>query len=325
MSPSTRPSKPAAKPQPAAPAKGHSHEERLRHQGKMLDEIMAWKREELPARQAAMPPTSLRALAATAPDPVDFAAALRRPGVSLIAEVKRASPSRGLLCKDFDPAKLARTYADGGAAAISVLTDSRFFQGQLEHLTTVKETLVEGKPDRSAHPKARQTATQDTHHPITPSASLPVLRKDFIYDPYQVLEARVAGADALLLIVAVLGDNDLKRLLDETRRNGMEALVEVHDEAEVERALAAGARVIGINNRDLRTFAIDLQTTARLRPLIPSDCLVVAESGIHTPDDVRRLAGMGVDAMLVGESLVAAKPEERLRKVRELVRAGRGQ
>jgi indole-3-glycerol phosphate synthase len=324
MSHSTHSDKPARKPQPAATSKGHSHEERLRHRGKMLDEIMAWKREELPARQAAMPLTSLRALAATAPDPVDFAAALAAPGVSLIAEIKRASPSRGLLCKDFDPARLARTYADGGAAAISVLTDSRFFQGQLEHLTTVKETLAGTRSDKPAPPKARQTTTQSTHLPPSPSTTLPVLRKDFIYDPYQVLEARVAGADALLLIVAVLGDHDLKRLLDETRRHGMEALVEVHDEIEVERALAAGAHVIGVNNRDLRTFAIDLQTTARLRPLIPSDRLVVAESGIHTPDDVRRLAGMGVDAMLVGESLVAAKPEERLRKVKELVRAGRG-
>lgn len=323
MSPSTQSGKPVRKSQPASPPKGHSHEERLRHQGKMLDEIMAWKREELPARQAAMPLTSLRALAATAPDPVDFAAALRTPGISLIAEVKRASPSRGLLCKDFDPARLARTYAEGGAAAISVLTDSRYFQGQLEHLTTVKETLAEAKPDRSAHPKTRQPTSQSTNLPTYQSTNLPVLRKDFIYDPYQVIEARVAGADALLLIVAVLGDHDLKRLLDETHRQGMEALVEVHDEGEVERALAAGARVIGVNNRDLRTFAIDLQTTARLRPLVPSGCLVVAESGIHTPDDVRRLAEMGVDAMLVGESLVAAKPEERLRKVRELVRAAR--
>jgi indole-3-glycerol phosphate synthase len=322
MSHPNQPGKPARKPQPAAPSKGHSHEERLRHKGKMLDEIMAWKREELPARQAAMPLTSLRALAATAPDPVDFTAALRRPGVGLIAEIKQASPSRGLLCRDFDPARLARTYAEGGAAAISVLTDSRFFQGQLEHLTTVKETLAERKTDRPAHPKASQATTQITNLPPSQSTNLPILRKDFIYDPYQVIEARVAGADALLLIVAVLGDHDLKRLLDETRRHGMEALVEVHDEAEVERALAAGARVIGVNNRDLRTFAIDLQTTARLRPLIPSDRLLVAESGIHTPDDVRRLADMGVDGMLVGESLVAAKPEERLRKVRELVRAG---
>lgn len=278
-------------------------EERLRHQGKMLDEIMRHKRAEVPKRAAMMPLASLRALAETAPAPLDFVAALRQPGVSLIAEVKKASPSRGLLCRDFDPARLAQVYAQGGAAAISVLTDARFFQGQLESLTTVKETV--------------------THLPISQSTKIPVLRKDFIYDPYQIVEARVAGADALLLIVAVLGDNELKRLLAETRRYGMEALVEVHDEAEVERALKAGARVIGVNNRDLRTFAVDIAVTARLRPLVPADCVLVSESGIHTPADVRRLKEMGVDAMLVGESLVTARPEERLAKVRELVRAGR--
>ena len=277
-------------------------EERLRHQGKMLDEIMRHKRDEVPKRAAMMPLASLRALAETAPAPLDFAAALRRPGVSLIAEVKKASPSRGLLCRDFDPARLAQVYAQGGAAAISVLTDARFFQGHLEHLTTVKNTV-----------------TQSPSHPVTPP---PVLRKDFIYDPYQIVEARVAGADALLLIVAVLGDNELKRLLAQTRSYGMEALVEVHDEDEVARALKAGARVIGVNNRDLRTFAVDIAVTARLRPLIPAECVLVSESGIHTPADVRRLKEMGVDAMLVGESLVTARPEDRLGKVRELVRAG---
>lgn len=294
---------PGKSSQPAAKKAGHSQTDRLKHQGKMLDEIMAWKREEVPARQKTMPLATLRALAATVPDPLDFAAALRRPGVSLIAEVKKASPSRGLLCRDFDPASLAQVYVQGGAAAISVLTDARFFQGQLEYLTTVKETV--------------------TSLPISQSTHVPVLRKDFIYDPYQIVEARVAGADGLLLIVAVLSDNELKRLLEETRRYGMEALVEVHDEGEVERALKAGARVIGVNNRDLRTFAVDIATTARLRPLIPADCVLVSESGIHTPADVRRLKDLGVDAMLVGESLVSTKPEERLAKVREMARAGR--
>lgn len=291
-------------------------EERLRYQGKMLDEIMRHKREEVPKRAAMMPLASLRALAETAPAPLDFAAALRQPGVSLIAEVKKASPSRGLLCRDFDPARLAQVYAEGGAAAISVLTDARFFQGQLEYLTTVKETVERGRGGE------RETFALSPSHPLTPSPIPPVLRKDFIYDPYQIVEARVAGADALLLIVAVLGDNELKRLLEETRRYGMEALVEVHDEAEVERALKAGARVIGVNNRDLRTFNVDIATTARLRPLVPADCVLVSESGIHTPADVRRLKDLGVDAMLVGESLVTARPEERLAKVRELVRAG---
>ncbi len=289
-------------------------EERLRHQGKMLDEIMRHKREEVPKRAAAMPLTTLRALAETAPAPLDFTAALRQPGVSLIAEVKKASPSRGLLCRDFDPARLAQVYVQGGAAAISVLTDARFFQGQLEHLTTVKETLGrEGEGERGRHAPRPS---------LSPSSPPPVLRKDFIYDPYQIVEARVAGADAVLLIVAVLGDNELKRLLAEARSYGIEAVVEVHDEDEVARALKAGARVIGVNNRDLRTFAVDLATTARLRPLVPADCVLVSESGIHTPADVRRLKEMGVDAMLVGESLVTARPEERLAKVRELVRAG---
>lgn len=290
---------PSKKPLPA-------REVRLRHQGKMLDEIMRHKREEVPKRMATVSITGLRALAATVPNALDFAAALRQPGVSLIAEVKKASPSRGLLCRDFDPAMLASVYARGGAAAISVLTDARFFQGQLEYLTTVKETVIEGGKQGD-----RETG------------NVPVLRKDFIYDPYQIVEARVAGADALLLIVAVLGDNELRSLLTETRRYGMEALVEVHDEDEVERALRAGAQIIGVNNRDLRTFDVDIATTERLRPLIPADRVLVSESGIYTAADVHRLADIGVDAMLVGESLVAARPEERLGKVRELVRAGR--
>lgn len=298
-----------------------SREERLRHQGHMLDEIMRWKREELPKRQAELSMADLRALVATVPDPLDFVAALRRPGVSLIAEVKRASPSRGLLCRDFDPAKLARTYAEGGASAISVLTDSRFFQGELAHLTMVKETVSR---ERETKDRKQTGGARPTNSPISQSPIPPVLRKDFIFDPYQILEARVAGADAVLLIVAVLSDHELRRLLHEARSYGMEPLVEVHDEAEVERALAAGAQVVGVNNRDLRTFNVDLQTTARLRPLVPAECVLVSESGIHGPDDVRRLRDMGVDAMLVGESLVVAKPEERLGKVRELVRAGRG-
>ena len=303
---------PSKKPLPA-------REVRLRHQGKMLDEIMRHKREEVPKRMATVSLTGLRALAETVPDALDFAAALRQPGVSLIAEVKKASPSRGLLCRDFDPALLASVYARGGAAAISVLTDARFFQGQLEYLTTVKETVA-GEMEKKE--KRVRNETQSTNLPVSQSTIPPVLRKDFIYDPYQIVEARVAGADALLLIVAVLGDNELRSLLAETRRYGMEALVEVHDEEEVERALQAGAQVIGVNNRDLRTFDVDLATTERLRPLIPSNRVLVSESGIHGPDDVRRLAAMGVDAMLVGESLVTARPEDRQGKVRELVRAG---
>jgi len=272
--------------------------QRIKHKGQLLDEIMAWKRQEVPARMAETPETDLQALVAFTPPAIDFAAALARPGVSLIAEVKRASPSKGLIARDFDAVDLALTYADGGASAISCLTDSRYFQGQLEYLTAIKESF------RSRN------------------ITLPVLRKDFIYHPYQVLEARVAGADAILLIMAVLGDADYRDLLAYARELGMEALVEVHDETELERALKASPRIIGVNNRDLRTFEVDLSTTARLRPLIPDDVLLVAESGIRGAGDVETLKAMGVDAILVGETLVRQQPKDRKRKVQQLVRAG---
>jgi len=272
--------------------------QRIREKGQLLDEIMAWKRQEVPKQMAEMPESSLQALLTFTPPAEDFVASLSSPGVSLIAEVKRASPSKGLIAKDFDAVELALTYAEGGASAISCLTDARFFQGRLEYLTAIKEAFRE----------------RDIH--------LPVLRKDFIYHPYQVLQARVAGADAVLLILAVLGDAEYRDLLSYTRELGMEALVEVHDENELERALKAEPRVIGVNNRDLRTFQVDLGTTARLRPLIPEDVLVVAESGVRNAEDVRKLQRMGVDAILVGESLVRQPSRERKRKVRALVRAG---
>ena len=272
--------------------------QRIREKGQLLDEIMAWKRQEVPKQMAETPESDLQALLTFTPPAEDFAAALARPGVSLIAEVKRASPSKGLIAKDFDLVDLALTYAQGGAAAISCLTDARFFQGQLAYLTAIKEAF-----------RAR-----DIH--------LPVLRKDFIYHPYQVLQARVAGADAILLIMAVLGDADYRDLLAYARELGMEALVEVHDEGELERALKQNPRVLGVNNRDLRTFQVDLNTTARLRPLVPDDVLLVAESGIRNEEDVRALKGMGVAAILVGESLVRQPRKARLRKVRALVRAG---
>jgi indole-3-glycerol phosphate synthase len=254
-----------------------------------LDNIMAWKRRELSTRKRRVPMATLQAQVAQAPKPLDFAAALRRAGgpPCLIAEIKRASPSRGLLCHGFDPIVLAKTYADNGASAISVLTDKRFFRGDIEHLRAVRRVV-----------------------------DIPVLRKDFIFDPYQVVEARAAGADALLLIVAVLGHVDLYNLLRETQRLGMTALVEVHNEEDVGQALAAGATVIGVNNRDLRDFSVDLQTTARLRPLIPPEVVLVSESGIHTADDVHRVADMGADAILVGEALMRA--EDVAAKVREL-------
>ena len=274
-------------------------QQRLLAQGKILEDIMRWKRQEVPKQKAEISEANLRALALFTPPASDFPAALAGPGVSLIAEVKRASPSKGLLCKDFDPVQLALTYAKGGASAISCLTDARFFQGQLVYLTNIKDAF-----------RQRQL-------------ELPVLRKDFIFDPYQVLEARVAGADALLLIMAVLGNAEYRDLLAYTHELGMTALVEVHNEVELERALKENPRVIGVNNRDLRDFSVDLNTTARLRAQIPADVLVVSESGIGSAADVRALKKMGADAMLVGESLVSLKQKARVQKVVELVKAGK--
>ena len=254
----------------------------------ILDKIIRWKRGEIVRHKRTRPIEVVRAETTLASPPRDFAAALRVPGVSLIAEVKRASPSKGLLRHDFDAVALAREYEANGAAAISVLTDQHFFQGNLGHLQAVRQ-----------------------------NAGLPVLRKDFILDPYQVYETRAAGADAVLLIVAVLGDGDLKALYRLVRELGMAALVEVHNVAELERALKIAPRVVGVNNRDLRTFKVDLETTAHLRPLVPTDVILVAESGVHTRDDVARLAAIGADAMLVGESLMRAKDVGR--KVLELV------
>lgn len=271
-----------------------------KHKGQVLDLIMSHKRQEVPKQMAVMPLEQVRAFAQLTPPALDFAAALTAaPGASLIAEIKRASPSKGLIARDWDPPLIASAYAQAGVAAISCLTDSRFFQGELAYLTTAKERLRdEGR-------------------------AVPILRKDFIYHEYQVYEARMAGADALLLIMAVLGDNDVKRLLSLTRSLGMEALVEVHDAPELQRALAADARVIGVNNRNLRTFQVDLETTARLRQQIPGDKVVVAESGIQTAADVARLAEMGCDAILVGETFCKLRQHERAAKVREFVAAGK--
>ena len=246
----------------------------------ILEQIVRRKKETVAAAKASCALAELRARAREAPPPRDFAAALRGSGVRLIAEVKRASPSRGLLCPDFDPVRLATIYAGHGAAAISVLTDKPYFGGHLQHLTTIREALDVSCP--------------------------PLLRKDFLFDPYQLWEARAAGADAVLLIAAILTDGALSDLLALAGDLGLAALVEVHDEAELARAIAAGAPVVGINNRDLRDFTVDLATTERLRPAVPPGVVVVSESGIASPDDVRRLGRCGVDAVLVGEALVTA-------------------
>lgn len=259
--------------------------------GTILDEIVAWKRVEIEQRMAEQPLDTLRQAAVDVAPARDWTGALRVPGVSLIAEVKRASPSAGLLRADLDPAALATEYEQAGAAALSVLTDGRYFQGSLDDLRAARAAV-----------------------------SLPVLRKDFLVSPYQVYEARAAGADALLLIVAVLDDEALGELYRLAGALGMAALVEVHDEAELQRALAIAPAVVGVNNRDLHTFRVDLDTTARLRAQIPDEILLVAESGIRTPDDVAHLAAIGADAMLVGETLVRAPSP--YQTARELVRAG---
>lgn len=256
----------------------------------VLDRIVTDKREELAAASRRVPLDELKARLPAAAPVRPFAAPLRADTVRLIAEVKRASPSRGLLRADFDPVALARTYAGAGAAVISVLTDEKHFQGSLEHLAAIRAALPEGPP---------------------------LLRKDFLFDPYQVYEARVHGADAVLLIAAILEPDLLGELLAVARELGMEALVEAHDEAEMERALAAGATLVGVNNRDLRTFEVDLATTERLRPLAPPEVTFVAESGIFTRADVERLGALGVHAVLIGEALVTAP--DPAAKIRELM------
>jgi indole-3-glycerol phosphate synthase len=259
----------------------------------LLTRILAHKRTEVARRQIKIPLEKLRISLAQAPPTRDFAAALRKTdAVALIAEVKKASPSRGVFLEHFDHREIARTYSANGAAALSVLTDTRFFQGSLKYLEGIR---------RSAIPEPR------TAEP--PTAGVPLLRKDFILDPYQVYEARVYGADALLLIVAALDDTTLRELLALTQALGMQALVEAHTAAELERALAVGARIVGINNRDLNSFQTTLETTEQLAAQLPAGSdrpVLVSESGIFTAADVARLRSCGVDAVLVGEALVTA-------------------
>ena len=245
----------------------------------ILDKILGVKREEVRRRRAERGEANLEAAALAVPPAGGFREAITSPErgrvARLIAEIKKASPSKGLIRPDFRPVEIAGQYEAGGAAAISVLTDEPFFQGSLDILREVR----------------RATA-------------LPLLRKDFIVDRYQLLEAREAGAAAALLIVAALDDASLAALLAETRRLGLDALVEVHNEAELERALATDADIIGVNNRNLATFEVDLGTSIRLRERIPPERVMVSESGIFTREDVARLREAGVDAVLVGESLM---------------------
>ncbi len=245
----------------------------------ILDQIVARKREEIAAARMRLPEAALERQMAGAPAVRDFHAALERPGeVRIIAEIKKASPSAGVLWADFDPVGIAKIYEQHGTAAISVLTDAPFFQGSLDDLRAVRAAV-----------------------------SLPVLRKDFLLDRYQVLEARCAGADAVLLIAEILDDPTLRELLDETHRLGMGALVELYDAANLPRVLASGARMIGVNNRDLRTFVTRLEHTLDLAAHVPPDRCLVSESGIRTNADLLRLQAAGVRAVLVGESLMRAR------------------
>jgi indole-3-glycerol phosphate synthase len=244
----------------------------------ILDEIVASKRREVAAARLRMPLEEMEVQAATAPPVRDFRAALTGPGpIQLIAEVKKASPSAQVIRADFDPIAIARIYQAHGAACLSVLTDAPYFQGHLSYLARIRAAVA-----------------------------IPLLRKDFLIDEYQVVEARLAGADAILLIAEILDDATLGRLLERARGLGMSALVEFHDESNLSRVLASGADLVGINNRDLRRFVTDLEQTLRLRDRIPSEVTLVSESGIRTRRDVERLEAAGVDAILVGETLMRA-------------------
>jgi len=263
----------------------------------ILDQIVADKKIELEARKRSLPLAELKRKIEKQVAALDFAEALRGDRIRLIAEVKKASPSKGVIRADFDPVAIAKTYADNGASAISVLTEVKHFQGSISYLPEIRAALGNKK--------------------------VPLLRKDFLTDPYQIYESRANGADALLLIAAILSPEKLKGLLELSHRLGMNCLVEVHDEDEVEIALESGARIIGINNRDLSTFETDLNTTQRLRPLIPQDRIVVSESGIKDRKDMERLRGWGVDAVLVGESLMASS--NIAAKMKELLVSKRGE
>lgn len=241
-----------------------------------LTRMVSHKREELAHTQKKLSLAELQQMAQKQAPALDLRRTLTNgKNIAVIAEMKKSSPSAGMLCENFNPAALAKNYATHGAAALSVLTDANFFDGNLENL-----------------PKAKAVCT------------LPILRKDFILHPYQIWEARAFGADAILLIMAVLDRTQLFELLMVTAETGMQALVEVHNQAELDRALLAGVNLIGINNRDLQTFEVTLEVTERLSKLIPSSCVRVAESGIRSKSDVKRMAASGVDAVLVGSHLM---------------------
>ncbi|NBB81730.1 MAG: indole-3-glycerol phosphate synthase TrpC [Verrucomicrobia bacterium] len=255
----------------------------------ILKTILEAKKQEVERRRSDRPLEELKAIVKDLPPCRDFAGQLRTRAAAskdaVIAEVKRASPSAGIIRPDFDPEAIAKSYEKGGATCLSVLTDEGFFGGQTAFLVEARK-----------------------------ACRLPVLRKDFIIDPWQVVETRAIGADALLLIVAALNDDQLAELSELGKELGLAVLVEVHDEAEMERALKVPGDLVGINNRDLHRFVTDLETTLRLAPMVPSDRLVISESGIHSPDDIKKLQDGGIGAFLIGESFMrAGEPGDVLR------------
>lgn len=272
-----------------------NHQSAVIETGTILDRILARTAADVAVRKSLASVEELERRAVERPAPLGLRAALSGREVSVIAEIKRASPSRGTFPVAVDPPVVAGEYLDGGAAALSVLTDEPFFQGSLADLAAASDVT---------HRRAR---------------AAPVLRKDFVVDAYQIAEARAYGADAFLLIVAALSDDLLRELMAVGERLGMDTLVEVHDEAELDRALTAGANLIGINNRDLRTFEIDLAVSERLAPRVPAGTIVVGESGIFERADVDRMERAGVHAVLVGESLILEP--DRAGAVRRLLRA----
>ncbi len=256
----------------------------------ILDEIVENKKLEVAESKEGLPFEVLEEQINNALPPRDFFEAIKPNGqLKIISEVKHASPSKGVFREDFDPVKIAQSYSSGGASAISVLTDEKYFKGSLQYLKNIREQV-----------------------------RTPLLRKDFIIDPYQVYEARLYGADALLLIVAALDQALLVELLELTHSLSMNAIVEVHDEAELDRALAANSRIIGINNRDLRTFDVDLNVSINLSAKVPSDRIVIAESGIGSIDDIDRLRAHGVHVFLIGETFMKAPdPGQKLKELIE--------